>query len=188
MRQNRLQLLTAMLQVSMFTALTAVGALIRIPLPPVPVTLQLLFALCAGLMLGPWLGALSQLLYIALGLAGLPVFAQGGGIQYVFNPSFGYLVGFAAAAFVTGAVARRPAADSLPRLVLAAAAGVAVIYLFGVGVLYAQLRFVAHQPASFSGVLVSGCLVFLPWDAVKVALAVPVSRQVCRRVRLAGVR
>lgn len=188
MKQKRSQVLSAMMQVSMFTALTAVGAFIQIPLPPVPVTLQLMFALCAGMMLGPWLGMLSQVLYIALGLAGLPVFSQGGGIQYVFNPTFGYLIGFAAAAFVVGFIAKSPATVPFYRILLACVAGVVVIYAFGVGVLYCNLRFVAHQPAHLSGVLVTGCLVFLPWDAVKVALAASVSRQVCRRVRLAGVR
>ena len=82
--------------ISIFAALVAVGAFIRIPLPfsPVPVTLQFIFSAYAGLFLGPRKGAYALLVYIGLGLIGLPVFTQGGGIGYIFMPTFGFLIGF----------------------------------------------------------------------------------------------
>ena len=73
----------------LFTALIAVGAFIKIPVPVVPFTLQYLFTMMAGLLLGPKLGALSVTFYMLLGLAGLPIFSEGGGIWYIFKPSFG---------------------------------------------------------------------------------------------------
>lgn len=67
--------------VAIFAALTAIGAFIKIPVPYVPFTLQYLFCALAGMILGSKLGALSQIVYVAIGLAGLPVFTEGGGIE-----------------------------------------------------------------------------------------------------------
>ena len=79
---------------SIFTALIAIGAFIKVPVPVVPFTLQFLFTTLAGLLLGSSLGSACVLAYILLGLLGLPIFAAGGGPGYIFNPSFGYLIGF----------------------------------------------------------------------------------------------
>ena len=77
---------------SLFTALIAVGAFIKIPIPVVPFTLQFLFTTLAGLLLGSKMGAVSVIAYMVLGLVGLPIFSEGGGIWYVFKPSFGYIM------------------------------------------------------------------------------------------------
>jgi biotin transport system substrate-specific component len=101
-------LLRELVLITLFAALTALGARVTIPLPftPVPVTLQVLFPLLAGLLLGGKRGALSQAEYVAAGLAGFPVFAKGGsGLAYLFGPTGGYLLGFIAAAFVVGELA-----------------------------------------------------------------------------------
>lgn len=87
---------------AMFVALIVVGAFIKVPVPVVPFTLQFLFTMLAGLLLGPVNGALAVVVYIVLGLVGLPIFTQGGGPGYIFQPSFGYIIGFAVAAYVTG--------------------------------------------------------------------------------------
>ena len=89
----------------MFTALVAAGAFIQVPVPGMDYfTLQFLFVLLAGMILGYKLGAISVAVYVLLGLCGLPIFAAGGGIAYIFRPSFGYLVGFILAAFATGLI------------------------------------------------------------------------------------
>ena len=88
-----------------FAALTWLGALIRVPLPftPVPITLQTLFVLLSGALLGKKYGPYSQLVYIAGGCLGLPVFSGGGsGLLYLLGPTGGYFAGFVMASFVTG--------------------------------------------------------------------------------------
>jgi biotin transport system substrate-specific component len=92
-----------MIYAAMFGAATAMGAYIMIPLPPVPITLQTLFVVLAGALLGGRLGALSQVVYLLLGIIGLPVFHGGkGGLGILLGPTGGYLVGFIAAAYVVG--------------------------------------------------------------------------------------
>ena len=93
---------------ALFTALMAVGAYIKIMIPlgifEVTISLQLFFALISGCVLGRKWGALSIICYVFLGLIGLPIFAHGGGIYYIMKPTFGFIIGFAAAAFTAGAV------------------------------------------------------------------------------------
>ncbi len=118
--------------IALFTALTAAGAFIRIPIPIVPFTLQFLFTNLAGLLLGGWKGAASVGCYVALGLIGLPIFTGGGGIFYVLEPTFGYLLGFVAGSFVTGFIAHKKARPSFLRLLLAGFAGLGVVYAMGI--------------------------------------------------------
>ena len=122
---------TRLVLCALFAALIAVGAFIKIPIPYIPLTLQTLFTMLAGLILGKKLGAASVLVYLALGLVGLPVFTQGGGPMYVLKPTFGYLIGFAVGTYVTGAIANRKEDPTFFRLVGANLAGLALIYLFG---------------------------------------------------------
>ena len=102
--------LTRSLLVVGFAFLTWAGARVAVPLPftPVPGTLQTLAVLLAGGLLGARAGAASQLAYLLMGLAGLPVFAlPGAGPAYFLGPTGGYLVGFILAAWTTGALTRR---------------------------------------------------------------------------------
>ena len=115
---------------ALLAALTAVGAFIRIPIGISVITLQFLFTAMAGVLLGPGGGALSQGVYVALGLVGLPIFTAGGGFGYVLQPSFGFLLGLIPAAAVIGALSRR--SSSPVRLALACGAGLAVLYAVGV--------------------------------------------------------
>lgn len=77
------------------------------PVPVVPFTLQFLFTTLAGLLLGSKKGAISVVAYMILGLAGLPIFSEGGGFWYVIKPSFGYIIGFCIGTYVTGLIADR---------------------------------------------------------------------------------
>ena len=168
--------------VSLFAALTAVGALLRIPLPPVPFTLQIFFALLAGLLLGARRGAASQIVYALLGLVGLPVFAGGGGWQYVLTPGFGYVLGFVAAAAVAGAVAggakTSPPRQPGVRLLAAGFLGLAACYAVGLPYFFWILNSVQGVPTAASTVVSRGLLVFLPWDVPKVLLAAAVAGRV----------
>ncbi|MCL4515529.1 MAG: biotin transporter BioY [Firmicutes bacterium] len=164
----------------LFASLTAVGAWITIPLPLVPVTLQVFFVLLAGVLLGGRLGAASQVIYILLGLAGAPVFAGGaGGLGTVLRPTFGYLAGYIPAAYLSGRIAERAAPGR--RLgtwtaFLATLAGLGVVYLFGASYLYFALNYLLGKPMGVKGVLMAGVAPFLPVDIAKsvvVALVAP---------------
>ncbi len=89
--------------------LTALGAYVRIPLPgtPVPLTLQTLFVILGAAFLGGSRGVLAQAAYIGLGVAGVPLFANGGsGLLYLAGPTAGYLAGFVIASLVIGTLIR----------------------------------------------------------------------------------
>ena len=156
-----------MMLAALFTALIAVGAWIRIPLPPVPVTLQTFFVILAGLLLGWRGGLLSTGLYMALGLAGLPVFTGGGGLQSVLTPTFGYIVGFLPGAALAGILADRSGRPVFWKYLLAGGAGMLVIYLFGItwyGVM--KTVYLAEEIKAYT-LFVSLFLVFLPGDVLK---------------------
>ena len=124
----------ALLGVLGFVLALAAAAQVAIPLPgtPVPVTLQPLIVVLAGLMLGPTLGAASMVTYLALGAVGLPVFAPIGapGIARLMGPTGGYLIAFPFAAFAAGFVVARNA--SLLRRWLGAMLGMALIFVGGI--------------------------------------------------------
>ena len=120
--------------VGLFCLLTILGAMVRVPLPgtPVPMTLQTAVVLFAGVALGARLGACSQLLYLAIGLAGVPVFADSGaGLQYVFGATGGYLLGFLIVPIVVGRLTAR--SSGLKPTLAAAAVGTILIFTLGVG-------------------------------------------------------
>ncbi|MDO5558450.1 MAG: biotin transporter BioY [Oscillospiraceae bacterium] len=135
-----------MILCALFTALTAIGAFIRIPVPVVPFTLQFLFTMLAGLVLGAKKGALSVGLYALLGLIGLPVFAEGGGIWYLLKPSFGYILGFVAASFVTGRMTETMKEFSFKRTLLANFTGLFIVYAAGMVWYYVICNFVINTP------------------------------------------
>ena len=122
------------LAVVLFALLTALGAHVAVPLgiSPVPMTLQTLFVLLAGALLGPTAGAASQLLYLCLGVAGVPVFAMGGaGLPWIFGPTGGYLMAFPLAAALVGWISG-PDGGTL-RMAIALAIASSVIFVMGAG-------------------------------------------------------
>jgi biotin transport system substrate-specific component len=172
--------------IALFAALIAAGTFVAIPLPfsPAPVTLQNLFAMLAGLCLGPLLGSLSVALYLAAGALGAPVFAgASGGMVRLLGPTGGYLLGYLAAALVAGLAAGRPRTDKHSpawRLVLAATAGLLVVYVPGL------LRLKQLMGLGWVQALVGGFLPFLPGDAAKVvaaALTAPRLRRIIAELR-----
>ncbi|MCK9363214.1 MAG: biotin transporter BioY [Syntrophales bacterium] len=157
--------LRGMVYASLFGALTAVGAYIIIPLPPVPITLQTLFLGLAGTLLGGRLGALSQVVYLLLGIIGLPVFAGGkAGIGVLFGPTGGYLIGFVVAAFVIGKLTALRERPGFAWLCLSLVAGTAVFYALGVLQLSLVARFTLLKA------LAVGVLPFLAGDLLKIVL------------------
>ncbi|NCT89896.1 biotin transporter BioY [Cellulomonas sp. APG4] len=161
-----------------FIAVCAVLPAIPVPGMAVPITLQTFGVMLAGLVLGPVRGALAVLLYLAVGLAGLPVFAQGtGGLAVLGKPSLGYLLAFPLAAALAGWLAGR--ALRARRLVLLAvfgsamAASLTFIHPIGITVMGARLGMSA-------GEAIAAGAVFLPGDVVKNLLAAVVTIAVVR--------
>lgn len=159
--------------IGLFAALTGIGAYLKIFITPeLPITLQTLIVVMAGLLLGPWKALLSQVIYLLLGLLGLPIFAQGiGGLAYVVQPSFGFILGFALGAFLTGLVERllRKWPMAL-RTVLAGTAGMIGIYALGLPYLYLIKSFYGNHAAFL--LIAASMVPFVFADMVKIALAV----------------
>ncbi len=173
-----------MILVSLFAALTAIGAFFKIPLPPVPFTLQIFFVILAGMILGSRLGFASQAIYVAIGLVGVPVFANGGGIEYVNNPTFGFLLGFALTAFIVGFITEKSSKPTMVTYTVASFIGVLAAYAVGIPYLYMILKFVLHVDKDFSTIIVKYFLLYLPWDIVKIIVASWVAKEVTRRVKV----
>ena len=117
---------------ALFAALTAIGGRISFSVYLVPLTLQLFFCLFAGMLLGAKLGMTSQLVYVLTGLLGVPVFANGGGPSYILNPTFGYLIGFIIAAYITGKIVESLKETTLINMFFSTAIGFIIIYAIGI--------------------------------------------------------
>ncbi len=162
--------LRRMVYAAMFGALTAIGSLIVIPMQPVPITLQSLFTGLAGVLLGGYTGALSQIVYVLLGVIGLPVFAGGkAGFGTLLGPTGGYLIGFIVAAYLIGKMVEARKEPSIAWVTISLVIGNLVIYALGV----MQLALVAHL--SIVKALLVGVLPFLLGDLLKLAATVLIS-------------
>lgn len=144
----------------LFTTFTAVGAFIKIPFYPVPFTLQSLFPVLAGMYLIPRYAVGSQLAYLILGLMGLPVFANGGGIGYALQPTFGYLLCLPLAAGLVSWLYRD--SDRMFFIWIKSSLGLLLILIGGALWLYFNLTVVAQSQVSFIKTVVSGAVIFFP--------------------------
>jgi biotin transport system substrate-specific component len=169
---------TAVVAAVGFTVVLALAAQITIPIPgtPVPITLQPMIVVLAGMMLGPSLGAASMGLYLLLGAFGAPVFSPVGvpGIGRFFGPTGGYLIAYPVAAYTAGLVAAR-----LPSLMgrwLAAVLGIAVMFVGGL----AQLTI---QFGSLERALALGLTPFAALDVIKAFGAAVIARPRARTPR-----
>lgn len=172
------------LAVFVFAVLTALGAYAAVPMRPVPITLQTLFVTLSGVLLGPTLGAVSMLVYLAAGASGLPVFTPTADVTFLhlLGPTGGYLLAFPPAAFLAGWLTSPTrlgaSADSLKgavRMALVIFASTLVIFAGGVAQLDALfLHDLGHA-------VQVGVLPFIPGDIIKVLLAVLVARRIQKR-------
>lgn len=169
---------------ALFTALTAIGAFIQIPIPNLDYfTLQFFFVILSGILLGSKLGATAVAVYVALGLFGIPIFAAGGGISYIFRPSFGYLLGFIAASFVTGFLCERWKTKTTLHYFIGALGGFFVTYLIGIAYKYMILKYYADTPITLGAVLLSCFPLDMPGDLLLCGLAAFVGKRL-EKVRI----
>ncbi len=158
---------TDLVLISAGAGLTALLAQIQIPMYPVPMTLQTFAVLLIAAAMGPWRALSSMGLYVAMGAAGLPVFAGAKALSQVL-PTAGYLFGFAVAAVIVGLLANRGFVRQPVAVLLSFLAGSAIIYLFGAGWLILGLGMDVQQA------LLAGVIPFLVGDAAKALLAAAV--------------
>jgi len=139
--------------------------------------MQFLFVNLAGLLLGRKYGPLSVAVYIVAGLAGFPVFAKGGGLWYVFEPTFGYLLGFLAATFLTGLIAEK----TTPSFKSALAAGFPsffVMYALGLSYFYLIRNFyMTDSPITLNALIVTCFLPFAVGDILSLVLCAVVYKR-----------
>jgi biotin transport system substrate-specific component len=164
---------------ALFAALIAGGTFVAILLPfsPVPIVLQNLFIVLAGLVLGSALGGAAAALYLAAGALGAPVFAGAvGGIAHFAGPTGGFLIGYFFAALTAGFIAGPPRPGiktPLPRIIIAAAFGFLVVYVPGV------IR-LTQFTGTWAGAFAAGFFPFLPGDAAKAFIAVAAASRLRR--------
>lgn len=159
-----------MIYSSLFAALMAAGAFIAIPIGPVPIVLQNLFVLLAGILLGSKWGLISVGIYLLTGALGLPVFAGGtGGIARFAGPTGGYLIGFLPAVYIVGVICEKTR-NTLLFQIIAMIAGSIIVYACGVP----WLKTVTGM--AWPKALAVGFYPFLLGDALKIAAAVPIAR------------
>lgn len=150
------------------TAFTALCAQIAIPLPgtPIPFTLQTFAVLAGAAALGTQRAVVAQVLYVLVGMAGMPVFAErSSGTDVVFGASGGYLIGFIVASYVVGYIAERGATRKVASTVLAYVVGSAVVYVLGATWLSQSAGWGLQETLS------AGVTPFLAGDVIKAAMA-----------------
>jgi biotin transport system substrate-specific component len=157
---------------ALFVALIAMGAFIAIPMGPVPIVLQNMFVLLAGIILGPVWGLACVGIYLLIGLAGLPVFAGGtSGIGKLFGPTGGYLLGYLPAVFITGTISKGEK-KSITADVLAMITGSLIVY--AIGVPWLKMAF----SLSWQKAIAAGMIPFLIGDGLKIAAAAFMAKKI----------
>lgn len=171
--------------IAVFTALITIGGLVSVPIPftQVRLSFQTVFVILAGLLLGVD-GVISVVIYIFMGLCGLPVFTQGGGLAYVFMPSFGYLIGFTLGALVSGVLCKRLSERTRGHVFLCALVGLIPVY--AIGVTY-QVLILYYYMGSAWGAVIGGLPalgVLLLKDAVLCGLVATLYPSIVRATKL----
>ena len=174
--------------IALFAALIVAGAYIGIPVGPVPITLQTLFVLLAGILGGKGIGAASVAVYITLGAIGLPVFSGGiGGFAHFVSPTGGFLLSWLIAAPLAGAITDigflrdsgkdKTTVKQLLFMVAATLAGTLVMYIIGIPYLKIVLQL------TWSRAIAIGLLPFIPGDLVKMVAVILLGNIFAIRVR-----
>ncbi len=181
---------------ALFAALTAAGIFIKIPIPGtlMSFTLQTFFIFLAGLLLEPQYALISQAVYAAIGLVGVPVFMNGGGLGYVFEPSFGFIIGFCVTAMLISLLVRRnililiskKKGESKMREIIKIAAFsllcVAVMYVIGVAYMFVILNAYMGKGVALDTIIITYNGVFILFDILKFAAAIPLGIAILKRV------
>ncbi|MCD6436512.1 MAG: biotin transporter BioY [Clostridiales bacterium] len=161
-----------MILVALMATLTTIGAYISIPLGPVSATLQTFFVMLSGMLLGSKKGALSMIVYISMGLVGMPVFANGmSGLSIIAKPSFGYLLGFVVASYVVGKLTEMIKEKNNQKMWFTIIPFVGIFIIYLVGVPYLMMIFniliTPENPINFATAIKYGVTPFILLDSLK---------------------
>lgn len=155
---------------ALFAALTAISAMFSIPIGPVPITLQTFMVILSGIILGSKLGFLSQLIYLLLGLIGLPIFSGGtGGLTSILTPSFGFLLGFPIAAYVIGKIIE--SYNGMFAVIFALVLGSLIPYITGIPYFYLIFTNYLGKSLTLYKTLSYTLLPYIPGDCIKAFFA-----------------
>ena len=132
----------------------------------------------AGILLGSRLGSLSVLAYMILGLIGLPIFSEGGGIGYVFKPSFGYIIGFCVGTFVTGWLVEHMKKKTIVHYLIANLAGLFFVYALGMIYYYVICNYVIDTPIAVGPLFLYCFVLAVPGDICLSILGAVIGRRV----------
>ena len=161
---------------ALFIALISVGSFVKIPLGPVPITLQFMFVLLAGQMFNPKCAVVTLIIYTVMGILGLPIFSGGGGVSYILTPTFGYILGFVFAALAISVISHS-GKRTFSKLLLANFTGFAIVYIFGLGHYILLSHFYFNMILDLGAVLLFGFVVFIPTDLVFCILTAIISKR-----------
>lgn len=173
------QLLKRYILVAFFVTLISFSARISFPFPftPVPVTLQTLFVLLAGLLLGPVDAFLALVIYLVIGAAGVPVFSKGAGVAYLLGPTGGFLISFPMAAFMCGFIFKN-AGFRIWGAIIGSVLALILIYALG------AMQLAVVMKKSFLASLTLAVFPFIPADIAKAVVAVIVASSIKRRLQV----
>ncbi|MGO1922356.1 MAG: biotin transporter BioY [Jeotgalicoccus sp.] len=162
---------------ALFTALIAVGAQIRVPLGPIPFTLQVPMVLLAGLLLGKKMGLISITAYIFIGLIGIPVFAGAGGLGSLVSPSFGFVLGFIPGVVIAAVGGN----EQTGRMITFTLLGMGAIFICGVLYFSFIMNTVIGTPMSLTEIMMAAVVPFLIKDVILAVLTVMFAKTLTQR-------
>lgn len=167
---------------ALFSGLIIVGTFLKIPLPPVPITLQTFFVILAALLAGYKVGLASVIIYLLLGAIGLPIFTSGGGLAALIGPTGGYLFAMILVALVTGIISdfgykSENQTTFIISIIIAGLLGSMIFYLIGVPWLKISLNM------DWLKAIKVGMLPFLIGDTIKLIVAIIITKFFSKRVR-----
>ena len=173
----------SLIKISLFTAVICILSLVRIPVLPVPVSLTFFAVNTIILISDLRISFISLLLYLVLGLIGLPVFSQGGGIGYVFNMSFGYLLGFLIAPLISGFFTKKINLNEFKKNMMLSGINILTVYFFGVLYAYFLSYIYLGITMDIKYLITYYVLIFIPSDIFFAYLSVKISGRLKRIVK-----
>lgn len=168
------------------TAVLVIASQISLPIGPIPITLQSLAVLVIGYLLTPRNAMMATLLFLILGLIGLPVFTGfSGGVQSVLTPSFGFVISFIPASYFQAKYMQNKKDPLLKDFAVAGLINMIIMYVIGLGYMAVILNIFLDSNINLGGILLGGLIPFIPGDLLKFSVSISLSKRL-RPISLKG--